>query len=285
VRINTLQRTLLVIVVAALSLAGRVNAQESHKDLVRVAIGQILVIDGDRPGNFRRIENALDRARALRADLIVFPESVILGWENPDAYRLAQPIPGDDSRRIGQLARHYGLMILIGLDEKAGASLYDSAILVNKEGRLLWKHRKINARDALMSPPYAAGSAQDIGVVSTELGRLALLICADTFTDSHLDRLKALHPDLLLVPYGWAAPVEQWPEHSKELENLVRRRAAELAVPLVGVNSVGEMTHGSWKGQLYGGSSFVADAHGNTIFAGRDRDTDLQVVEIRLGSR
>ncbi len=59
--------------------------------LVHVAVCQILVIDGDREGNFRRIEYALETAKASHADIAAFPESAILGWENPDAHRLAGP--------------------------------------------------------------------------------------------------------------------------------------------------------------------------------------------------
>ena len=124
---------------------------------VRVAVCQILSIDGDREGNFRRVEYALEEARAARADIAAFPESVILGWENPDAHRMAAPIPGADSDRIAALARKYGLMISIGLDEKDGGKLYDSAILVDDTGKILWKHRKLNVLAWLMDPPIFRG--------------------------------------------------------------------------------------------------------------------------------
>jgi len=123
----------------------------------RIALCQILVIDSDREGNFRRIEYALETARAGRADIAVFPESSILGWENPDAHDLAAPIPGADSGRISDLARRYGVMIAIGLDEKDGDRLYDSPILVDQSGALRWKHRKINVLAELMTPPYSQG--------------------------------------------------------------------------------------------------------------------------------
>lgn len=252
---------------------------------MRLAVGQILVIDSDREGNFRRIEYALQGAQAQHADIAIFPESSILGWENPEAHNMAKPIPGEDSERIGALARKYGMMIAIGLDEKDGDRLYDSAILVDKTGKLLWKHRKINVLAFLMSPPYSEGRPEDIGVVETEFGRLAVLICADTFNDAYVARLKALKPDLMLVPYGWAAPDSQWPRHSQELEKLITKRAAELKCPMAGVDLVGEMTHGPWKGQTYGGSSFVADAAGNILLTARDRDTDLRVVEVGVGSK
>ncbi len=251
---------------------------------VRVAVCQILAIDGDREGNFRRIEYALQTAQAGHADIAVFPESVILGWENPEAHQMATPIPGKDSDRIADLARKYKLMIAVGLDEKEGDRLYDSAILVDKSGKLLWKHRKINVLAELMTPPYSEGRPEDIGVVETEFGRIALLICADTFQDANIARIQSMKPDLLLVPYGWAAENKEWPQHSDELKKLIQRRAAELKVPFVGVDLVGEMTHGPWARQTYGGSSFVADGSGKIILTLRDRDTDLQIVELQIGT-
>jgi predicted amidohydrolase len=247
---------------------------------VIIALCQILVIDGDREGNFRRIEYALEAAQAAHADIAVFPESSILGWENPNAYRLATPIPGPDSNRITVMARKYGLMIAIGLDEKDGDRLYDSAILVDKTGKLLWKHRKINVLPELMIPPYAQGKPEDIGIVETEYGRIGVMICADTFTDNHFERIKQLKPDLMLVPYGWAAEADRWPAHAKDLELLVTRRAALLKCPVVGVDLVGEMTQGPWKGRTYGGASLVVDGTGKVLQTLRDRDVEMRVVEV-----
>ena len=274
----------LMIAFAASFTSGTTTAQQTSTRHVRLAICQILVIDSDREGNLRRIEYALEQASAQHAQIAVFPESSILGWENPDAHKMATPIPGADSTRIASLARKYNLMVAIGLDEKDGEHLYDSAILVDKSGKLLWKHRKINVLPELMTPPYSQGRPEDIGVVETEFGRIAVLICADTFSDSFVKRMKALKPDLMLVPYGWAAANDKWPGHSKELENLVSRRASEVQCPMAGVDLVGEMTHGPWTGWTYGGSSFVADANGKIVLTARDRDTDLRVLDLPIGS-
>ena len=273
-----------VILLSALVTSSSMGAQGSSQRHVRLAICQILVIDSDREGNFRRIEYSLEAASAQHAQIAVFPESSILGWENPDAHKMATPIPGGDSNRIAALARKYGIMIAIGLDEKDGDHLYDSAILVDKSGKLLWKHRKINVLPELMTPPYSQGRPDDIGVVETEFGRIAVLICADTFSDAFVERMKTLKPDLMLVPYGWAATDDKWPDHSKELEALVSRRASQVRCPMAGVDLVGEMTHGPWAGWTYGGSSFVADANGRILLTARDRDTDLRVIELPIGS-
>lgn len=261
----------------ALGLAGTGQART-----VRVAVCQILSIDGDREGNFRRVEYALEDARAAHAGIAAFPESVILGWENPDAHHLAAPIPGADSDRIAALARKYGVMISIGLDEKDGGKLYDSAILVDKTGKILWKHRKLNVLAFLMEPPYAEGRAEDVGVTETEFGRIGVVICADTFVDKIAQRIQDLAPDLMLVPYGWAAPMDQWPQHAKELDKLVTRRAAQWKCPVVGTDVIGQMTHGPWTGQTYGGASVVVDASGKVLQILRDRDVEVRTVTLEL---
>ena len=247
-----------------------------------MAVCQILCIDGDREGNFRRVEYALEHARAEHADIAAFPESVVLGWENPDAHRLSAPIPGADSTRVAALAQKYHLMISIGLDEEDGGKLYDTAILIDRTGSILWKHRKLNVLAYLMDPPYSEGLAEGIGIVETEFGRIGLVICADTFQDSVAKRIAELAPDLMLVPYGWAAPIDQWPEHAKELERLVVRRAKEWECPVVGTDLVGEMTHGPWKGRTYGGASVVVDAAGKVLHMLRDRDTEVRTVTLQL---
>jgi predicted amidohydrolase len=267
---------MLLPLLALASLAGQPHT-------VRIAVCQILVIDSDREGNFRRIEYALDQAQAGRADIAAFPESAILGWENPEAFRLATPIPGADSDRLAALARKYGIMISIGLDEKDGDRLYDSSILIDKTGKLLWKHRKLNVLPELMDPPYSAGNAGDIGVVETEFGHIGALICADTFGDDYLDRIKRLKPDLLLVPYGWAAEPEKWPGHAKLLEDLITRRAKLLKCPMVGTDLVGVMSHGPWKGRTYGGASIVADGTGKILYRLRDRDVEVRVIDLAVG--
>jgi predicted amidohydrolase len=252
---------------------------------VRTAVCQILAIDGDREGNFRRIEYALEAAHAERAEIATLPESVVLGWENPAAHRLAQPIPGADSDRICALARKYSVMISIGLDEKDGERLYDSAILVDRDGQILWKHRKLNVLAELMDPPYTEGTPEGIDVVETDYGRIGTLICADTFIDAYAESIARLKPDLMLIPYGWAAEVDKWPGHAGELTRIVTGRARMWGCPVVGTDLVGVMTHGPWKGQTFGGASVVADRFGQVVATLRDRDVETRIVELELRDR
>lgn len=247
---------------------------------IKIALGQILCIDNDRAGNLLRIEKAMIEAKAKQADIIVFPESAILGWINPHAHQRAKSIPGEDSEILCQLARQNKIYVCIGIDEKEGSQLFDSAILIDDEGKILLKHRKINVLPDLMTPSYSKGSG--IQTVKTKFGNIGILICADSFQLDLLDEMASKSPDLMMIPYGWAAPETKWPQHGKELEKVVQNVAKKLQCPVIGTDLVGQVSSGPWAGQIYGGQSVVCDKTGNTITIGKDREPEILVVEIKL---
>jgi hypothetical protein len=108
-----------------------------QKNGAKAAICQILIIDGDREGNLVRIENAIAEAKAQNAELVCFPEASILGWLNPEAHNNACPIPGPDSDRLCEFAKKYKVHLCVGLEEKDGVNLFNSAILIDDNGQIL----------------------------------------------------------------------------------------------------------------------------------------------------
>lgn len=247
----------------------------------KVAICQIFCLDGDRRGNFIRIENALREAKDAGADIACLPETAILGWVNPDAHERACSIPGEDSDHFCKLAEDHDIHLCVGLAEKKDRSLYDSSVLIDNKGQILLKHRKINLLTELMSPPYTPG--ESIDAIGTEFGKVGLLICADTHDSKILKRMAALKPDLLLVPYGYAAAEDEWPGHGKELEKVVTNTAQKTGAFVIGTNLVGEITKGPWKGRIYGGQSVAVDKTGRVISFAKDRDRDINIVSMKIG--
>lgn len=246
----------------------------------RIALAQILCLDGDRDGNFVRIENALIEAKEKGAEIVAFPESCILGWENPAAHMRAHPIPGKDSERLCELARKYNVFMSVGLDEKEEGKLYGACILIDDRGKILLKHRKQNVLPELMTPPYSVGDG--VKAIQTRFGKIGLIICADSFLKELLARMKGEKPDILLIPYGWAAPEEKWPSHGNNLRDVVQNVAKTVGCPVVGTDSVGAITNGPWTGQVYGGQSVAVDRDGKILVVCKDRDRDITVISIDL---
>ncbi|MDI9431887.1 MAG: carbon-nitrogen hydrolase family protein [Planctomycetota bacterium] len=247
---------------------------------VRVAMCQTVCLDGDRKGNLARAERAVAEAAAGKAEIVCLPEMAIYGWVNPDAHERAHPIPGADSDRLCELAARYGVFLCAGLAEKDGKHLHDSAILIDSEGRILSKHRKINILAGLMTPAYTPG--RDITVAETKFGRVGLLICADTHSADILASMMELRPAFVIVPYGYAAVEDAWPEHGKALEEVVANAAKTIGAPVVGTNLIGQITHGPWTGRTYAGHSVAADKTGKIVATANDFDPDVKVVTLTL---
>ena len=56
---------------------------------VKIGMAQIFCLDGDREGNFTRIEYAIQEATEKGAQIVCFPEMAVLGWVNPEAHQRA----------------------------------------------------------------------------------------------------------------------------------------------------------------------------------------------------
>jgi len=249
---------------------------------VRIAIGQIVCLDGDRVGNLARIANAVEEAKRADADIVCVPEMALLGWVNPDAHQRAHPIPGADSQALCQLARAHQIHLCVGLAEKEADCLYDTALLIDDTGKILLKHRKINILAELMTPPYTPG--EEVRVAETKFGRIGLLICADTHEAEILARMAELEPKLVLVPYGYAAQEEAWPGHGKALESVVVNTATTTRAPTIGTNLIGQISQGPWRGMTYGGHSVAADKTGRVLALGKDLDRDIRMVTLSLNA-
>ena len=270
-----------LILFMALFAAGEVFAMPK----IKVAIAQPRCTDSDLDGNLARIGALVSRASEQGAEIVLFPETVDLGWVNPDAHDLAEPVQGGKAAEtICSIALANAIWIGIGINEKDGELLYDTAILVDSGGRIVLKHHKINLLDWLMDPPYTSGTAEGIGVAQTPFGKVGMLICADSFREELVARLAELKPDLVYIPYGWAARQEEWPEHSFSLVQRVQKTARAVGAPVIGPNLVGRISKGPWTGYTYEGLSTAADAHGMSLVQGRWNREDLILFEIEPGN-
>lgn len=67
----------------------------------RVGMAQILIEGGRPEANLNRAENVVRQAAARECRLVVLPECLDLGWTDPSARDLAQPLPGPHTDHPG----------------------------------------------------------------------------------------------------------------------------------------------------------------------------------------
>ena len=240
----------------------------SPRRTVRVGMGQILVRTGAAAENLARARDCVARARREGCEVVVLPECLDLGWTYPDAPRLAHPIPGPTSESLGEAARAGGLWVVAGLTEEDGGRTFNTAVLLDDQGRVRLKHRKINELDIAWHI-YSRGTGLE--VTDTPFGRVGIPICADNSTASTelglaLGRMGAR---LLLSPCAWAVT----PDHDnakdpygRDLWDVAYRLFAEKQkVATVAVSNVGRMEAGPWEGRYCIGSSLAVGPDGTVL--------------------
>jgi predicted amidohydrolase len=175
-------------------------------NLMRAAL-VVNEVTADPKANLARIITAAEEAAARGAELVLLPETAVTGFvQNDDPGHdlpLGTPIPGAVTRRLGQVTQRLGVHLAIGLLERAGKALYDSAVLLSPEGRTVLRYRRLHpgwhGREA---NPCVYRQGTTLRSAETPLGRFAFLVCGDLFDDCIIVRARDLQPDWLLLPFA-----------------------------------------------------------------------------------
>jgi predicted amidohydrolase len=241
--------------------------------------------------NLARLEDAVQKAARLGAQLMCFPELYVEGYSmTPDvAHRLAERVDGPSITRVREIAEANGIAIVCPYaekDESTGEALYyDSIAFVGAGGEMLHNYRKTHlfgmAERVNWSFGYTGADKQDayrvgevnglaVGVLNCyeaefpELSRIlalkgAKLICIPTAADYYYNLADGKRTK---VPY---------PDISK---NLIPAHAYENDCFVCYCNRSGSerVGAGTWQ---YRGNSIICGPHGDVILAARNVDTLL----------
>ena len=249
---------------------------------LRVAAAQIECVAGAIAANLHTHLAAIDEARRLGADVLVFPELSLTDYETaPDVRVLGR---GRDSTEIGRLAEAAGPMaVVVGFIEAAEDGAFYNAQATLREGCVLHVHRKVNLPSygrLEETRHYAPGRHVD----TFSLGgtwTASTLICADTWNPA-LPWLVALKgASLLIVPVASALDAVGGDfDNPGSWDVNLRHCALTYALPTVMTNHCGA------RGQLrfWGGSRILDPFGGELARAGATPEliwADLPEEEVR----
>jgi predicted amidohydrolase len=228
----------------------------------KLGVAQIPVVMGDKKANVAAIGAAVAEAGRARCDAVVLPECALAGWLSPLARTAAEPIPGPLTRRLSSLARRWKLAVAAGLEERADGRIYNSAVLIDRDGRLRLLHRKINELE-LGRELYGRGDR--LGVADLDGLRVGLTICADSWTPAATDALHLMGARVILSPCAWAVEPGGEETNLAWISETYRERTRGKELFLVGANGSGEVTQGPWKGRILQGNSLIMGPDGRRV--------------------
>ncbi len=157
---------------------------------IRAAAAQISPVLFSCDGTTEKVLETIAQAAQAGVELIVFPETfipyypyfsfvqppVLMGKEHLRLYEEAVAVPGPVTDAISRAARSYGMVVVLGVNEREAGSLYNTQLVFDADGTLVLKRRKI-------TPTYhermvwGQGDGAGLKVVETAAGRVGALAC------------------------------------------------------------------------------------------------------------
>ena len=228
-----------------------------NREKIRLAIIQMDCEIKDKKNN---LEHALDLLEEVEAetDIACFPEFFTTGYNlniiGERYYDLAETIPGKTTSVLGKKAKEKRLAVVGNIVEKDGlreAVLYDTAFIIDKEGKLAGKYRKffLHPREHCY---FRSGS--EIPVVDLGVAKLGMAICYD-HAFPELFRVLALKgAEIVFIP----SAVPQCYEYLLNLRT--RARAQDNQFFVAAINRVGREDQ-----VIYCGLSKIVGPQGEVI--------------------
>jgi NAD+ synthase (glutamine-hydrolysing) len=256
---------------------------------VKIALGQLNPTIGEFAANVRMIEEALSRAEAAGAALLVTSELSVTGYPPRDLLERPAFIAGAQ-RALDQLAaRARGTALVVGFPEAlapgqsaTGRRIANSAALLH-QGRVVSVHRKslLPTYDVFDEWRYFE-PATDVDCVEFGGRRLGISICEDIWNDADFwpQRLYREDPIEKLVAKGAeilinisASPYTIEKRHLRP--RMLATTARRWRRPLVFVNQVG-----GHDDLIFDGSSHVFDEAGQVVARAAEHTPDFLVVDL-----
>jgi NAD+ synthase len=224
--------------------------------MLTIAFAQANPTVGDVGGNVALVRRMRDEAAAQGADLVVFPELVLVGYP-PEDLVLHPALVDAVAHALRELERESAAPgmpgIVVTLPWKEGGRLHNAVALVaDGHCERRFKHELPNYGVFDEKRIFEAGPLPE--PVTFRGIRLGVPICEDIWFDRVTTHLAQRGAQLMLVPNGSPFDVEKF-AHRLELARL---RTAETGVSLAYVNQIGGQDE-----LVFDGGSFVMNPDGS----------------------
>ncbi|WP_214412909.1 carbon-nitrogen hydrolase family protein [Sphaerisporangium fuscum] len=239
--------------------------------MTRIALCQIPV-SSDPKANLECVRDALGKAASRGAALAVFPEATLTRF-GPGITESAEPLDGPFVTAVADAARANEVAVLLGTFEPVGGRVYNTAVALDRRGRLQAAYRKIHLFDSFGARESDLVAPGDRPVVVELAGlRVGLITCYDVRFPELARALVDLGADTFAVMAAWGGG----PLKEEHWTTLVRARAIENTTWTI---AVGQAPNPEAKDAFGVGRSMLVDPMG-VVRTDLGPRPGVQVVEI-----
>ncbi len=185
--------------------------------------------------NLKQFATLIDEAALQKADIVCLPEGITQVGTKYQFVDVAEPIPGPSTRFLGRQAKKHQLYIVAGLYEREGKALYNTSVLIGRDGEFVGKYRKVCLPREEIDGGLMPGA--EYPVFDTDFGRVAMMICWDVSYPEVARELAAKGAEVILMPIAGGNEILV---RARAIENQVHLVASGYDVPTAIYNRAGE---------------------------------------------
>jgi len=93
--------------------------------------------------NLEQFAKFITIAGEQKADIVCLPEGITVAGTGKKYIEVSETIPGSSTKFLGQLAKTHNMYIVAGIYEREGSLVYNTAVLLGRDGELKGKYRKV----------------------------------------------------------------------------------------------------------------------------------------------
>lgn len=166
-----------------------------------------------------RFLETIEQKVPAQTDVILLPEGITVVGTTKTYAEVAEPIPGPTTQRLGELAKKRKAYVVAGIYEREAHTLYNTAVILDRDGRLIGKYRKVYLPREEVERGLTPGNSYP--VFQTDFGKVGLMICYDVFFSDPARALATQGAEMILLPI-WGGD-----------ETLAKARAIENKIFLI----------------------------------------------------
>lgn len=232
---------------------------------------------GDADANLSVIEQRVAEAASAGAELVLLQElhngAYFCQHESAAEFDRAESIPGPSTQRLSALAQKHGVVLIASLFERRAAGLYhNTAVVFEKDGRLLGKYRKMHIPDdpGFYEKFYFTPGDLGFDPIETSVGKIGVLVCWDQWYPEAARLMALAGAEVLVYPtaIGWD-PDDTSEEQDKQRQAWIlshRGHAVANGIPVLSCNRTGfEPSPIGASGIRFWGSSHVLGPQGEIL--------------------
>ena len=250
---------------------------------IKIGLAQTRIEHLNVKQNMARAKEDVERAATEGCDIIAFPELFLTGPVRGHL-DLAQSIPGEFTETFSSLAKEHGMHIVMGtIAEREGEKVYNTSVLLDDEGRIVGKYRKIKLWNGEKEHVTPGG---ELPVFDTKLGKIGLLICWDLAFPELAKELALKGADFIFCPSYWLhgdkygmltsdAERRAVPTHDTEsifVKTCSEARAIENELFFLYINGWGDVDLDGYRDRLIGSTRLAGPFYGTIAQAGEKEE-------------